>query len=557
MAGCRTSDLPVLMKQASLPLALSVGLGGAGAVLLILQMEEIATLVTDLAFRKQAVAAEQSVIGLLIGITILRCGVLWLADMAGERAGMAVASRLRRDLMTHLFRVGPVGMTGTATGAVVTALTDGVDALRPYIAHYIPRAATMVVVPLLILARVAGLDGWSFLILACTGPLIPVFMALAGYGAQAVMDRQWNRLLLLGSSFLDALQGLTTLRLFGRARESAAIVRELSEAHRTVRMQVMRVAFLTSAVLEFFSSVAIALTAVVLGSRLLSASIPFRTAFLVLLLAPEYFAPLRAFSASYHARQNALSAMAGISELQALPELAGDAPASVDAARPHLIWLADVSVGYGDGPDVIRHLSCSFPKGTLTVITGASGCGKSTLLRLLAGLMPPRSGEIRASDCHGQRVPQKAWRIGWVAQLPGFPDGTIADVLRLAAPEADEARLRQVAEQAGILTFITAQPEGFRTRVGENGAGLSGGEVRRLALARALLTDPDVLIFDEPTADLDPVHAAAVADTVRKMAAGRIVIAVSHRADLLNHADQVLLLPEGRMSRSYAGRVAA
>lgn len=542
-----THTLPGLIRLSAIPLGVAIGLGGVCAALLVVQMGCLARIVDDLAFRSHPFSAEHALIGSLLAATLARCLLQWCADMAGERAGILAVSSLRQHLFRHLFRVGPVGLAGEETGAIATALTDGIDTLHPYIAQYLPRAAAMVVLPLLILGVVAGLDGWSFLILACTGPLIPVFMALVGFRAQAMMDRQWAQLLLLGSSFLDSLQGLTTLRLFGRARERVSMVIQMAEGHRQSTMQVMRVAFLTSAVLEFFSSLAIALVAIVFGARLLTGHVTFYTAFFVLLLAPEYFAPLRAFSASYHARQNAVSAMTRLSALMALPELQGDAPSSLPSAPLASIICRDLRAGYGDGPDVLLSLSATFSSDVLSVITGASGSGKSTLIRLLLGMMPVRSGKISGLDEAGHPIPQKAWKIGWVPQAPTLLDGTIADTLRLAAPDADIEHLRKAASLAGVLTFIENLPDGFDTKVGEHGAALSGGEIRRLVLARALLTDPQVLVFDEPTADLDPENAARVAASIQRLARGRIVIAISHRPDVLSRAGQVLCLRDGRL----------
>ncbi|MFT8484100.1 MAG: thiol reductant ABC exporter subunit CydD [Gluconobacter cerinus] len=525
-----------------------VGFGMGGGLLLVVQMGLLAHLVNDIAFRHRSVGAEAWPFMGFLCVAFTRCCVQWAADMMGERAGQRTITLFRRDLIWRVFRVGPIGLQDLETGRLVTSLTDGVAALQPYIAQYIPRAAAMVLLPCLILAVVAGLDGWSFLILAVTGPLIPVFMALVGYSAQSLMDRQWTRLLLLGASFLDAVQGITTLRLFGRARESVGMVRAMAETHRIATMSVMRVAFLTSAVLEFFSSLAVALVAIVLGSRLLSGHVDFYTAFWVLLLAPEYFAPLRNFSASYHARQNALSAMDGLMAFMRLPELCVDRSANphkaTTAAAEKLIFN-DVSAGYGQGPDVLRGISFTAHRGTMTAVTGASGSGKTTLLRVLLGVMPLRAGGIVVVDDAGNHIAAQNGRVGWVPQSPHLLSGTIRDNLRLADPDADDDGLRSVAALAGVLSFIDTLPDGLDTVVGDRGTALSGGEIRRLALARALMTAPDILVFDEPTADLDATNATMIAAAIKRLAVSRIVLAVSHRPDIINLAGQVLHLPEG------------
>ncbi|MBB2168317.1 thiol reductant ABC exporter subunit CydD [Gluconacetobacter aggeris] len=548
----RTGDsgLTGLASRAGRWLGVAVVLNGAAAAMLVLQLIVLARIVADLAFQSHGFGAEAGRAGWLAALLAGRALLVWLADMAAATAGMKVATALRADVLAHLLRVGPLGMAGLGAGEAVTTLTDGIDALEPYVAHYLPRAAMMAVMPLMILACVAGLDGWSFAILACTGPLIPLFMALVGYRAQAIMDRQWTQLLLLGSSFLDFLQGMTTLRLFGHARQAAAAVACMADDYRRTTLSVMRVAFLTSAALEFFASLSIALVAVVFGARLLAGHADFRTAFLVLLLAPEYFMPLRAFSASYHARQNATVAMRRVAALLALPE----APAAVAPAEPlrgavAAIACADLSAGYdAGGAPVLEHASCQFLRDELTVVVGESGAGKTTLMRLLLGLLAPSAGRVVALDEGGQAV-AGPWRdrIGWVPQRPCLPFGTVADILRLGAPDADLARLRAAAAQADALAFIEALPQGFDTPVGERGARLSGGQARRLALTRALVRDPAILILDEPTADLDPESEKRVAEAIRHAVPGRIVIVTTHRQAVIAQADRLFSVAGGAL----------
>ncbi|MFT9257625.1 MAG: thiol reductant ABC exporter subunit CydD [Acetobacter sp.] len=561
----RTEDrkLTALASRGGLWLGVAVALNGAAGAVLVLQLVVLARIVDDLTFKAYGFGGETRHLMWMVALLVVRCVLVWLADMASVAAGMKVVAALRAEVLAHLLRVGPLGIAGRGAGETVTALVDGVDALEPYIAHYLPRAAMMVVMPLMVLACVAGLDGWSFLILAVTGPLVPLFMALVGYRAQAIMDRQWTQLLLLGAGFLDFLQGLTTLRLFGHARQAVAVVATMADGYRRTTLSVMRVAFLTSATLEFFASLSIALVAVVFGSRLLAGHVDFYTAFLVLLLAPEYFMPLRAFSASYHARQNAAVAMQRISALLVLPEapVADVAPLMAAGQAPiALVACQGVSAGYGAGANaVLEHVSCQFSRDALTVLVGESGAGKTTLMRLVLGLLSPRAGRIVVCDGAGQEL-EGGWhdRIGWVPQHPCLPCGSIADILRLGAPDADMARLRMAAAQADALSFIEAMPDGFMTCVGERGARLSGGQVRRLALARALVRDPAILVLDEPTAGLDPRSEQRVTDTIRRCASGRIVIVATHRQMLVDAAAQVLVVENGTLRcQRGAERVAA
>lgn len=525
----------------------SVVAGGASAVLLVCQFILLAHLVDDLAFHGRGLDTEFSVFGLILACLVGQVGARFVSDILGTQAGLRVAGHVRGKLLAHLFAAGPVVCAGVPAGEVVTTFTEGARALVPYFARYVPSAAMMVVLPLLILAVVAGVDGWSFLVLACTGPLVPVFMVFVGYGAQTIMDRRWRELSLLGGSFLDALRGLKTLRLFGRTQDSLDRIARLADAHGRTTLSVMKVAFLTSAALEFFSSLSIALVAVFFGTRLLAGTADFRSAFLVLLLAPEYFMPLRTFSASYHARQNAQAAMEHMGKLFALSAQAEryTLPASLPAGGVGTLVCSGLEVHTPDGAPVLQHVTCHFARNQLTVLTGASGAGKTTLLNTLLGFLQPVAGSLDAYDTSGQSMPLHGVRMACVPQHPLMVFGTVADNLRLGAPGADMQQLRQAATLADALGFIEALPEGFETHIGERGSRLSGGQVRRLALARALLQNPDVLVLDEPTAGLDAVSALHVANALRRCVAGRIVVVATHRQALADRADALLHVAGG------------
>ncbi len=525
----------------------SVVAGGVSAVLLVCQFILLAHVVDDLAFHGCTPESEVRVFALILACLAGQVGARFASDMMGTQAGLRGASHVRGQLLAHLFAAGPVACAGVPAGEVVTTFTEGAEALVPYFARYMPSAAMMVVLPLLILGVVAGVDGWSFLVLACTGPLVPVFMAFVGYGAQAIMDRRWRQLSLLGGSFLDALRGMKTLRLLGRAQGSLERITHLADAHRRTTLSVMKVAFLTSAVLEFFSSLSIALVAVVFGTRLLAGTADFRSAFLVLLLAPEYFMPLRTFSASYHARQNVRAALDNMGAVFALPALAqhhgGQAVPGPGGAGS--LSCQALGVRSPDGLPVLHDVSCDFSRNRLTVLTGASGAGKTTLLYALLGFVSPSAGRLEAYDVFGQTMPLENVRMAWVPQQPVMIFGTVAQNLRLGAPDADAEQLRNAAAQADALDFINALPNGFDTHMGERGSRLSGGQVRRLALARALLRNPAVLVLDEPTAGLDTASALRVANAIRQCATGRIVVVATHRQAMATQADVLLHVADG------------
>ncbi|QCE34844.1 thiol reductant ABC exporter subunit CydD [Acetobacteraceae bacterium] len=552
------SSLEDVTKPVKKYLIISVLLGAVASIFLVLQMGIIAHLVTDLAFNQKTIFEEEKLLLLLLFAVGVRSLLQSQADTFGDKAAIKAISNLRMEVMAHLFCAGPVALDLEATGKTATALSSGIEALGPYIARYIPRLSAMVILPVILLAVVFSLDKISFAVLMITGPLIPVFMALVGYAAQAVMDRQWNELLRLSGSFLDYLQGMTTLRLFGRAHHGAKWVAKMAEGHRKETFKVMRIAFLSSGVLEFFASISIAIVAVVLGGRLLAGTFVFQDAFFILLLAPEYFLPLRIFSNSYHARQNAQSAFEPLLNLLSLPPLAEEArkqsskspEPSVDqvsAEQLESLVFKGVCAGYRDGENVIDDFSAVFLKNKLTVISGPSGAGKTTIFRLLLGMIPMRKGEIFLKLANGKYSARSHLKTGWVPQSPYFFAGTITENLRLSAPNATLEEMRKAAEEAGALSFIENFEGGFAFKLGDRGAPLSGGQVRRLALARALLSGATLLALDEPTADLDQENAELLAKAIERSAEGRIVVVISHREDVGDLAVQNLYLDHGKI----------
>ena len=606
-------QIALLARRVRKWLTLSVALGGVSAVCLVFLFIEIARLVDDVAFHHTSLFTGHWIILLSICL-VLTVLTQFLSDIAGTQAGLHIVGSVRKDAMEHLEKAGPVVAARLPAGEVLTLLSDGVEALEPYFARYMPAAAKMVVQPLVILAVVAGLDGWSLLILLCTGPLIPVFMVLVGYRAQDLMDKQWVRMTILGGGFLDALRGLKTLRLFGRTAESLEQIAKMADEHRKMTLSVMKIAFLTSASLEFFASLSIALIAVVFGSRLLEGTVDFRTAFLVLMLVPEYFMPLRSFSANYHARQNAMAVTTRLLDIFSLPvslyrnhaykvsedvtqkntpenitenileNIVGDMPENISSesgqiseqtnecsaevlsnpnslSKSHVevaaLTCEQISASYDGQIFVLEHVACRFERNKLTVLDGASGAGKSTLLSILLGFLPPSSGSVSAWDGKGNPIELDRVdrvRMAWVPQRPLLVFGSVADNLRLGAEGASLESLRHAAQQADALSFIEALPQGFDTSIGERGSKLSGGQMRRLALARALLHEPDVLILDEPTAGLDPTSTQRVSEAIKSCAKGRIVIAATHQSELLTRADVVYHIEERCVTEISVGK---
>ena len=526
----------------------SIGLGLVSGWAVIAQAVCLAQIVNGLSIKHGTLMGQAPWFYVLAGLFLFRAALAYAAEIAAFRAASGIKTRLRGALLAHLFARGPLAAAGEASADMAATLLEGVEALEPYFSRYMPQMALCVAVPLAILALVFPLDLYSGLILLIAGPLVPLFMVFVGYRAEAINQRQWDKLLRLSTHFLDVLQGLTTLKLFGRARDEIAIATRISDDYRRTTMAGLRVAFLTSAVLEFFASLAIALVAVLFGARLLHGHIDFYSAFLVLLLAPEYFVPLRGLSVHYHARMTAIAAARRMFDVL-------DAPAPPQGSlilprQPYIgLTCTEMSFSYG-GVKVLDRLNAEFPAGKITAIVGASGAGKTSLARLLLKFAVPDSGHIILNDTHDLAdMAAEAWwpMLAWVPQTPRLFHGTIAENLRLGKPGATLEELREAAVRARALDFIEVLPDGFETNIGDGGAGLSGGQIQRIALARAWLKDAPLLILDEATANLDAESEAEILDVLVELAAGRTIVLIAHRLAVAARADQVLVLQHGRV----------
>lgn len=527
---------------------ITVFLSSISSILLILELVLLSKIITSIIFYKANISFVDNEVIYFICCVFFQICTRSVSDITGIKAALKITKAIRLEIYQSLFRTGPISYSHISLGEMVNSLTEAVDNLLPYFARYIPSAVMMVILPLFILATVLNFDIWGFVILLCTGPLIPLFMALVGYTAQVIMDRQWRQLSLLSGNFFDMLKGLKTLRLFGRAGESLKFIEKLSDEYRKTTLSVMKVAFLTSAVLEFFSSLSIAVVAVTFGIRLLNGTMHFHSAFLVLLLAPEYFMPLRDFSSSYHARQNANAALDQLKKIYSLPKLIKFSYQNkrIDSCIKEII-LDHVTVKNKENINLVQDITCTFLRDRLNIIFGHSGAGKTTLLNILLGFLPIQSGTLKMVDLKNQSQSINMVDIAWVPQEPLLLYGTIRDNLSLKAFEPSLDQLRNVANQVGILSFIETLPQGFETHIGEEGQNLSGGQIRRLMLARALLKNPDILILDEPTSGLDQKNALQIIQTIQLLKKDRIVIVATHNPLLISYGEVSVQIDRGQL----------
>jgi len=514
-------------------LAGSVLLGAAGAGLLVAQATLIADVVVGGFQHGQGLGALRGDLLALAAVSAGRALVAWLTELCAYRAGAAVKSELRRRMLERATSLGPGWLTGRRSGELTTLATRGIDALDDYFARYLPQLGLAVVVPAVVLARIATADWISAATIAITLPLIPLFMVLVGWATRERMDRQWRLLARLSGHFLDVVAGLPTLKVFGRAKVQAENIRAITAEYRRATLRTLRIAFLSSFVLELLATISVALVAVGIGMRLVHGELDLRTGLLVLVLAPEAYLPLRQVGAQYHAAAEGLAAAEEVFEvLETEPARAPGRLAAPDL-RTAALTVDGVEVRQ-DG--VLAPTSLEIAPGEFLAVTGPSGVGKSTLLSALLGFAVPSAGRILVDGVDLASIDPATWhaQIAWVPQRPHLFAGTVAENVRLARPQATDAEVRSALAAAGVASF--ASPG---TLLGEDGAGLSAGQRQRLALARAFLADRPLLLLDEPTAHLDGDTEQGVIAALRELARGRTVVMTAHRPALLPLADRV------------------
>ena len=513
-------------------LAASVLIGVASGVLIVVQAVLLAHGIAGVVLRGNAVAGVA--LG-LAGVVVGRALLVWAQEVVAQRAAAAVKSTLRRQVLEHSLKLGPVWLSGERSSALTTLLTKGLDDLDPYFARYLPQLVLAATVP-------AGVVGWMAtgdLIAAgtvlVTLPLIPIFMALIGWATQPRSRRRQHALAVLAHHFADVVGGLPTLKLFGRAKAQESAVRRVTDKHRVASMGSLRLAFLSSFALELLASVSVALVAVGVGLRLVDGNLGLETALMVLILAPEAYLPLRQVGMQFHASADGVAASEEVFRVLETPLPDRGDRTDVPDLRLIPLYLYDVTVRYpGREAPALEGFDLELRPGEVVALTGPSGAGKSTVLSVLLGFVEPERGVVVAGGSAADEFEPTVWRrqFAWVPQRPGLRLGTVADNVRLGLPDASDDQVRVALIAAGASELERDKP------VGEEGQLLSGGQQRRVALARALITDSPVLLVDEPTAGLDADSEAAVIAGLR--ASGRTVLMIAHRPALIAAADRTV-----------------
>ena len=550
-------------KTVRKPILLAAIAGISNGLGVIIQSAALAYILQAVMIDKLPWSALMTPLIVLAAVFILRSVCVYWHQTSGFEAGAQVRTALRQQLSARFLALGPSAVKQRQSGELAAVTLEQVDALENYFSRYLPQQMIVGVLPIIMIIVVMPINWVVGLIFLVTGPLVPIFMALVGMGAASANRSQFLAMARMSGYFLDRLQGLTTLKLFGQAAQELSRINTIADGIREKTMAVLRIAFLSSAILEFFSAIAVALVAVYVGLGLLgqihfgpAEHISLSEALFVLLLAPEFFMPLRQLAIHYHDRAAALGAADAILTIleQDVVGCADEGGASIanDALRTSaasygnlLIELNNVSKCYGKR-QVLTDIDFKIESGEKIALVGESGAGKTTLLNLLLGFESATAGRVLLN---GQPVSREsaAKSIAWVGQNAYIFHGSIKDNIALADPDASEQNIINAAQAAGVTEFSTQLPEGLLTSIGERGYGLSGGQVQRIALARAFLKNADIVLLDEPTANLDAANKALLLDRIDQLFADKTLIIASHDPEVMHRMSRRIALQQGRV----------
>ena len=519
-------------------------LAALSAVAIVVQAVALAHVVDRSLLHHAPVSAVAGAL-VVVGLALLARAFLHAAgDFVSLGAADRVVGRLRRDLLRHTLDLGPAWIAGERTGELSLTTTRGMRSLHAYYFRYLPQAAAAAVIPFLLLVWVATQDWLSLVVVIALVVAVPLTMIYFGREATRRSERQWRRLSSLAGRFLQLVEGLPTLRAFGRESHGRREVEAANDGVRSATMRTLRIAFLSALSIDMIAGFGVGFVAMVLGLRLLWGQLGLQTAMAVLLVAPEVFIPLRRAGAEFHASTEGQAAADRVLEVLDTPAEAArvthEAPPS---SPPGSLDVSELVVQHEhrDRPSLAL-FSMHVPLGARVALVGSSGSGKSTVLAALLGFVTPNAGAVAVGGQAADASP--AWRdhFSWLPQRPHLFNATLADNLRLGAPEASDDELRAVLDAVGLADLVAGLPAGLGTAVGHDGLTLSAGERQRVALARALLRPAPILLLDEPTASLDPPTVARVAPALEPWLSGRSVIVAAHEPTLLPHFDTVVAL---------------
>ncbi|MEB1805868.1 MAG: thiol reductant ABC exporter subunit CydD [Bacillaceae bacterium] len=516
---------------------------------LITQAYLIVSIVDDLFLNQVAFDQVSAFLLLLLAVFLFRSFLSYWSGKIGLKMAAQVKADYRKRLLQAYSRHSLMSSYKGQSGQKVSVMMDAVDELDNFFSKYVPQRIITTVVPVMILVVVFTQHVYSGLILLFTAPFIPIFMIIIGKMTQEKSEEKLDSLTAFSGRFLDTLQGLLSLKLYGRSKHYKEVIRQSSLEFRDATMKILKVAFTSSLMLEFISMLSIGLVALELGFRLVVFNeISFFTAFFILLLIPEFYNLLKELGSAFHAGRSSTGASDKIERELSQAEQTHTWGSRSLSKGPASLELRNVSFQYEVNGFTLSDINASLPMNGQTAIVGKSGSGKTTLLHIVAGLIQPQEGKVLTDGHERLEYKEEEWfsKISYITQHPYLFSGTIAENITLGT-KASKADIEEAAVKAGISDLIETLPERYDTPIGEGGRGLSGGEKQRIALARAFLKKPSIVLFDEPTTGLDLFTEQILQKSIKELAQASTVITVAHRLQTIKEANHILFLENGEL----------
>ena len=550
-------------KDERVALSLAILVGVFSACLLLVQWLSFAFVAEAVIVNREALNDHTALLALLLCCLVGRVFLTRIQGVLSEKASLNIRKAIRHKMLVHWRVSSPVYLQNTSTGAFATQFVEDIEAMDGYFSRYWPQQALAIISPLLILCVITYLNWLCALLLFISAPLIPLFMILVGMGAEQLNQKYSTMRQRLAGHFLDRVSNLSNIKLLGAQQSVFKEVESNSDQYRSIIMKTLKVAFLTSTVLEFFTSIAIAALAIYIGFSLYGAitwgpaqSITLFTGLSILILAPEFFQPLRNLSQYYHDRATALGAANNLVESFATDgnsrdktkqvHVIGEASNSIKTgsvqcqAQGANLKLSNLSVGYEKR--LARKFNIELSIGSMFVVSGNSGSGKTTLLNTIAGFIPALGGELFVGPGFDKTAPNT--KMAYLPQKAWIKNDTIYENLAALAPQASKAEMLDVLKQLGLDKELELKRAGVDTRIGEHGQGLSGGQMQRIAFARALLNPTPIILLDEPTAKLDFISKELIIAALKTLKSERILVIASHDPELISMSDVHINLNE-------------
>lgn len=544
-------------KPVRINFILVIVFGLLAAVVTILLALSLSRIINEVFLFKQTLQNVSTLIVIFIALALVKSLLSWSQHFFSTRLVSFIKKSFRKKLLIKIEEIGPLILKTERTGELVNTLLNGVDKLEDYFSKFLPQMFLSVFIPIIILVFVFPLDWLTAIVFIVTAPIIPFFMFLIGSIAEKMNMKQWQTLSRMSAFFLDVLQGLTTLKLFNRTNEALKKINEISNLFRIKTLNVLKVAFLSALVLEVTATLSVAVIAVEIGLRLLNGNFVFSDALFILIIAPEFYLPLRILGTTYHAGMEGIAAFERINDVlnysTTKSNFTSNTKDDFTFAQNNSIILKNISYTYSDrATKALDNISLTIETNKVTAIVGASGSGKTTLMNILLRFFNPTEGNIFIGETDLHLVKKETWRenLAWLPQNPHLFSKSILENLQIANVQATFEEIVDAAKIARIHDYIKNLTNGYTTLVGENGAKLSGGEIQRIALARAYLRNSPLLFVDEPTANLDPIVEEEIVKDMYKLFSGKTVLIIAHRLNTIVNADKIIVMKDGRIEES-------